>query len=151
MKLFSITGELTLSHERFSCMKRTTCSMSFNDPAVTVLLPSSTARVIPPSNLEVIMDIEEVMRRKKEGETDYYMYLYPTRSETRLYQTSELSWSPDERLHELHGTIARKGSTSRKSAIRAQGWAGIPGVSIVTCISDVSGFVRRTIEETPKS
>jgi hypothetical protein len=50
--------------------------MSFNDPAVTVLLPSSTARVIPPSNLEVIMGIEDVVCGK-EGETDFYMYLCP--------------------------------------------------------------------------
>lgn len=54
----------------------TTCSMSLNEPAVTVLLPSSTARVIHPSNLEVIMDIAEVMSDQKAGETNYYMYFH---------------------------------------------------------------------------
>ena len=82
------------------------------------------------------MDIEEVMC-VKEGETDYYMYLCPHKERDPVIPDLGALWSPDERLHGLHITIARKGSTSRKSATRAQGWAGIPGMSIVTCISDV--------------
>lgn len=55
---------LALFHDRFSCIKITTCLMSFSEPAETDLLPRSRAKAVEPSNnilkqllLKVLYDV----------------------------------------------------------------------------------------------
>lgn len=64
----------TVSHDRFSCMKMTTCSMSFKDPAAAGLTPKSTAKAILESErIAIIVGYSCIRKDKTQDDCTTYV------------------------------------------------------------------------------